>query len=542
MNYKEWMERTSVSFKPRSTLLKKVDQAFKSYEQQLNSFTLKVLHDSFQSWVISKKGRDSKRNSNGAVDELAELIEKAMRINNQVQSKTTESHSLRNLVHGSDIFAEAARKARERTERQDKNYHRVSERFTEIITYVGGRCYNKWNATTGKWEPEVVPIGGTPVDREYALNVKLDLVLRGTQLNVKVYCAGGTGVTDEIKREWTKHILAGWNNRARLIDEDVKPPRKYDIHFSLEWVAPGPHVYDVGLGNPPPTVQQTGAALSLPPNPNVVYLSEVRNMALHAPDAAIFITTQLAGNIAWYNNGAWSPFATAANTPPLADLLTSLRSTAKFYVRNAKGTNLLGPFAANSFAMRQLIAGGLVTRHTQVRRAESFRFEKAGETVELKGFITPDSERKDWEHKRDTTVNAGVLGQYDRKAILHEFGHLIGNPDEYECTSFSANTGQSHVPAIHNVMAGATNSVMNCAPAMFIEERHFAFILLHFRRWQEVVRGHPVAARVELIKIDPEKSPYQNLNFGEALSMMLIRNRAPYMDEDEDEDEEDWDD
>ena len=425
MNYKEWMERTNVKFKPRSSLLKKLDQAFKLYEdRKMDAISLQQLHEAFQKWIQAKKGRDPIRNHDGAVDELAEFIEHTMQI-----AKTRKT--------GISVFAEAARKAQEKTNLQDQNFHRVSETFTEIITYVGGRCYNKWNATTGKWEPEVVPIGGTPVDREYALNVKLDLVLRGTQLNVKVYCAGGTGVTDEIKREWTKHILAGWNNRARLIDEDVKPPRKYDIHFSLEWVAPGPHVYDVGLGNPPPTVQQTAAALSMPSNPNVVYLSEVRNMALHAPDAATFITTQLAGNIAWYNNGAWSPFATAANMPPLADLLTSLRSTTKFHVRNAKGTNLLGPFASNSFAMRQLVAGGLVTRHTQVRRSGSFTFEKAGETAELKGFITPDSERKDWEHKRDTTVNAGVLGQYDRKAILHEFGHLIGNPDEYECTSFT---------------------------------------------------------------------------------------------------------
>jgi hypothetical protein len=72
----------------------------------------------------------------------------------------------------------------------------------------------------------------------------------------------------------------------------------------------------------------------------------------------------------------------------------------------------------------------------------------------------------------------------DRQAIIHEFGHVIGCPDEYLCTNHQG-TGQTHSDAVHNQAPFSTNSIMNdTSQKGRIFDRHFAYVRETYRRWK----------------------------------------------------------
>ncbi len=534
MDYASWKTRTARGgLKPRSKFLKAVDLALQKYGRTPSPQAMEQLSHAFRTWVASKRGRTSIRNKDGAVDELNLMIEQALKLDKQARVTRTPRQKI--IRHGgTGVFAEAAQKGSQKQAREDAARHRVKIGITQTLTYTPGMNYNKFNPTSGLWEDYVVP-GPVSEDVEYGWDTKLDFILRGTVLEVIAHCAGKTGVSPKIASDWTTHIQAGWNNRARIVDNTAK--RKYDIRFSLKWVPVGDHVYTIGLGDPPPAVQKTGAIFDLPSASGAyIYLSELRREALSAPDLSVFKQQRLSGQIGTLRyftpTSTWkTTTALAQNTPELADLLRSINSSAQYQVKSLNTGKVEGPYEVKSLKMRALAAAGFLDAKTPVKCDGQHRFVRAEEEAELRGLLTPDTERKARAQELDTTVNTEVFGEYDRKAICHEFGHLIGNPDEYEITAISASTGQVHVPEIHNALRFTTQSIMNNPNVGFVEERHFYFILKQFREWQSRLRGESVSAEIQMNKIKVE-DPVAKMTLNEVIALMLIRRRPPGMDAD----------
>lgn len=97
----------------------------------------------------------------------------------------------------------------------------------------------------------------------------------------------------------------------------------------------------------------------------------------------------------------------------------------------------------------------------------------------------------------ENTINMGEWAWSDRVGILHEFGHMIGNPDEYSVTAFDK-LGQSYDASIHNAPSYSTPSIMNNpSEAGRIHARHFEFIRQEYEAWQTRL-GHAPQARIVL--------------------------------------------
>lgn len=529
MEYASWMQRTKGTFihRNRSNLLKGVDRALEAWGKDPKQAKMKALQTAFKKWTDSKDAFDKVRNVDGAVDELAELIEAKVGIPDAPALPPSFKNSMRpgpKPPLGNPI-EEAAKKARARARKQERDRWTVDVPVTQTITYAPGQTYQKWNPATSSWYAYVVP-GPASEDMDYSWTVKLDLILRGMILEVRVQGAAGPAISEKVRQEWTKHILASWNNRAKLADKDNN--KTYEIQFNLVWVAPGAHVNSIGLGDTTPTVQKTGAPLITADAPSdVIYLSELRLAALGAPDLAAWKAAKLSGNVTVCRlvGGAWAYDAKpAASQPELADLLKALTGTATFTVKDVKGTGTFGPWAAKDARMRQKILAGLVTAKTEVKKTGSFEWKHAEDFPELRGFLTPEDERKAWENAQNKTVNTAVFGDADRKAICHEFGHLIGCPDEYEVTSLSASTGQTWSNDIHNAVRFTTKSVMNNPGTGLIYDRHFALILKQYREWQKSVRGKPIPAEIVMNTVRQNEG-VGHMTVQETLALLLIRQR-----------------
>jgi len=76
------------------------------------------------------------------------------------------------------------------------------------------------------------------------------------------------------------------------------------------------------------------------------------------------------------------------------------------------------------------------------------------------------------------TPHLGQWGIHDRQAIVHEFGHAIGNPDEYDCVRFTVGTTATDCTgsAIYDQAPFTTSSVMNDTRAGTVRKRHYALI------------------------------------------------------------------
>jgi hypothetical protein len=72
----------------------------------------------------------------------------------------------------------------------------------------------------------------------------------------------------------------------------------------------------------------------------------------------------------------------------------------------------------------------------------------------------------------------------DRQAIIHEFGHVIGNPDEYLCSKIRG-FGHTFDNKTYNNPPFSTDSIMNnTGSSGRIHERHFRFVQMAYRRWK----------------------------------------------------------
>lgn len=101
------------------------------------------------------------------------------------------------------------------------------------------------------------------------------------------------------------------------------------------------------------------------------------------------------------------------------------------------------------------------------------------------------------QHSASKTIDMSRWGDTDRTGILHEFGHMIGNPDEYTCTAFTK-TGHTWSADIYGAKSYTTNSIMNNPTAEGrIHVRHFHPLLMHYQAWQHSL-GHTPQARVEI--------------------------------------------
>jgi len=95
---------------------------------------------------------------------------------------------------------------------------------------------------------------------------------------------------------------------------------------------------------------------------------------------------------------------------------------------------------------------------------------------------------------RADTPHLSLWGGDDRQAILHEFGHMIGNPDEYLCTAFTG-LAAAYDAGLYNKTPFTVPSIMNNTQedGLRIYERHFGMVR------QEIVKM--------LEHLDPRPTP-----------------------------------
>ena len=82
-----------------------------------------------------------------------------------------------------------------------------------------------------------------------------------------------------------------------------------------------------------------------------------------------------------------------------------------------------------------------------------------------------------------TSVHMGEWGKGDVQGVLHEFGHMIGCPDEYMLESCSGAHTMAH-SASYNVPGWTTDSIMNNPVSTSkIYPRHFTYVRRVFELW-----------------------------------------------------------
>lgn len=124
------------------------------------------------------------------------------------------------------------------------------------------------------------------------------------------------------------------------------------------------------------------------------------------------------------------------------------------------------------------------------------------------GLMAPGGklQNQDWRVKQEAknllldgsslgTPNLGQWGVQDRQAILHEFGHAIGNPDEYEVTDHNVKYG-GHLGS-YNFAPFSTDSIMNDTAKAQIYKRHFAVVYKLYVEW---LAANGPAQRVSIIE------------------------------------------
>lgn len=85
------------------------------------------------------------------------------------------------------------------------------------------------------------------------------------------------------------------------------------------------------------------------------------------------------------------------------------------------------------------------------------------------------------------TPDMGNWGADDSAAIVHEFGHMIGCPDEYYTVSFN---GVPATPDTYDQLPFTTDSVMNnTGPKGRIHARHYHLIKQQYEIWKGLVAG-----------------------------------------------------
>ncbi|HOB92618.1 MAG TPA: hypothetical protein PK306_03955 [Aquabacterium sp.] len=95
--------------------------------------------------------------------------------------------------------------------------------------------------------------------------------------------------------------------------------------------------------------------------------------------------------------------------------------------------------------------------------------------------------------KRSGTPHLGEWGAEDRQAIAHEFGHMIGNPDEYLCVGFSG-LAASYEASMYDRTPFTVPSIMNntAENGCRVYERHFGMVVQEIRRFLESTDPRPI--------------------------------------------------
>lgn len=88
------------------------------------------------------------------------------------------------------------------------------------------------------------------------------------------------------------------------------------------------------------------------------------------------------------------------------------------------------------------------------------------------------------------TPHLNQWGAQDMQAIVHEFGHAIGNPDEYDVVSHNINFG-GHQGLNYNKQGFTTDSIMNDTKDGLIRKRHFAVVIRMYQDWKVAQNGGP---------------------------------------------------
>ncbi len=106
-------------------------------------------------------------------------------------------------------------------------------------------------------------------------------------------------------------------------------------------------------------------------------------------------------------------------------------------------------------------------------------------------------------HRDQGTRDLGNWGKGDGQAVVHEFGHMIGCPDEYTLQSFTGGVnGEAYDPAW--TQAGyTTDSIMNNPQSSSkIYPRHLTYVRRVFESWQGFMRDNvTTVARTSVLQI-----------------------------------------
>ncbi|MGH7935267.1 MAG: hypothetical protein ACREQN_19160 [Candidatus Binataceae bacterium] len=81
------------------------------------------------------------------------------------------------------------------------------------------------------------------------------------------------------------------------------------------------------------------------------------------------------------------------------------------------------------------------------------------------------------------TPNMEEWGVNDKQAVVHEFGHVLGNPDEYGVTVYNGNAVNG---AIYDQPPFTTDSLMNDTRRAVIYPRHYETIRLLYAQWRGI--------------------------------------------------------
>jgi hypothetical protein len=80
------------------------------------------------------------------------------------------------------------------------------------------------------------------------------------------------------------------------------------------------------------------------------------------------------------------------------------------------------------------------------------------------------------------TPHMAQWGIRDRQAVVHEYGHIIGNPDEYDTTHFNGVA----LDSLYNQTAFTTQSIMNDTRKGVIYARHFKMVKDLYAEWRTI--------------------------------------------------------
>lgn len=132
--------------------------------------------------------------------------------------------------------------------------------------------------------------------------------------------------------------------------------------------------------------------------------------------------------------------------------------------------------------------------------ADAYEVNVLNPPPDIEGYVAarphmdPREARAEW--ARANTPHMADWARVDSQAVIHEFGHMIGCPDEYWTTSHKG-FGHFNDHAIYDNEPFTTNSIMNDTSSKgMIHERHFRFVENQYNLWK---RPNP-AARIEIVR------------------------------------------